>query len=298
MLHILPAPLCGVLMSVAFVGNLVFWAIPVYAVIIVKLVPLARLQRAATRWMHRLCEYWVRGNILISETLLRTDWDIEIDAVLAKDKQYLVIVNHQSWNDIYVLMRAFDGRIPFFKFFIKQELIWVPILGPVWWALDYPFMKRYSKAQIAANPELAGEDLETAKAACAKYRGLPVAVLNFLEGTRFTAAKQSAQKSPYRHLLKPKSGGLAFAISALGPELDSLLDVSIVYPTGAKGFWDFMCGRMQQVVVRIEQHPIPDEFFSKDYRDDPEFRERFQDWVGTLWTRKDDYLDAVKARGL
>ncbi len=55
---------------------------------------------------------------------------------------YLVSSNHQSWVDILVLQRIFHGRIPFLKFFLKQELIWVPVIGLAWWALDFPFMKR------------------------------------------------------------------------------------------------------------------------------------------------------------
>ncbi len=295
MLHFLPAPLRGVLVAIAFVSNLLFWAVPVYCVIPIKLVPAASVRRVTTLLLHWLCERWVDGNILLAEGLLRTHWDIRCPkAALRKDVQYLVTANHQTYNDIYVLMRAFDGDIPFFKFFIKQELIWVPILGPVWWALDYPFMKRYSRAQIAANPELANADLETARRACERYRGLPVTVLNFLEGTRYTKAKHDRQESPYRNLLRPKSGGFAFALSAMGSELHTLLDVTIVYPHGAVGFWDFLCGRMKAVVVDIRPREIPAHFITGDYRGDEAFRREFQEWVAGIWREKDALIDQLR----
>ena len=192
-------------------------------------------------------------------------------------------------------MKAFDRRAPFFKFFLKQELIWVPVLGLAWWGLDYPFMKRYSKATIAKHPELKGKDLETTRKACERYRNQPVTILNFLEGTRFTPAKHAQQASPYRYLLKPKSGGLALAISALGEKINSLLDVTIVYPEGAKGFWDFLAGRVRSVVVEVRQLTIPHAFYVGDYENDTEVRARFHQWVAQLWADKDARIAEVLA---
>jgi len=176
-------------------------------------------------------------NVWLTNHLLRIRWDVRGVDQLDPKGQYLVCSNHQSWNDIFVLMWAFDRRAPFFKFFIKQQLIWVPFLGLAWWGLDYPFMKRYSPAKLAKHPELRGKDLETTRAACERYRNVPVTILNFLEGTRFTKAKHDRQGSPYRYLLKPKAGGMALSLSALGEKINSLLDVTIVYPDGARGFW-------------------------------------------------------------
>jgi 1-acyl-sn-glycerol-3-phosphate acyltransferase len=63
--------------------------------------------------------------------------------------------------------------------------------------------------------------------------------MNFLEGTRFTPAKHAKQQSPYRHLLKPKAGGIALALNAMGDKFRAILDVTIVYPDGAPGFMRF-----------------------------------------------------------
>ena len=55
---------------------------------------------------------------------------------------YLVASNHQTWVDILVLQRVFNRRIPMLKFFTKKELLYVPVIGLAWWALDFPFMQR------------------------------------------------------------------------------------------------------------------------------------------------------------
>jgi 1-acyl-sn-glycerol-3-phosphate acyltransferase len=177
--------------------------------------------------------------------------------------------------------------VPFLRFFIKQQLFWVPVLGIAWWALHFPFMKRYSPETLAKRPELRGKDLETTRRVCARLRGTPVSILNFLEGTRFTPEKHEAQKSPYTHLLKPKSGGFAFVLAAIGDQLKSMLDVTIVYPHGRPSFWQFLCGRIPLVVVEVTERDIPPGLLAGDYGGDEGFRSEFQAWVATLWAEKD-----------
>jgi len=245
------------------------------------------MRDACSRAAAFFAQCWGLTSTLSGDFLLNTRWELRGLENLRRDGQYLVCSNHQSWNDIYALLKSFGFRAPFFKFFIKQQLIWVPFLGLAWWGLDYPFMKRYSVAKLAKHPELRGKDLETTRAACERYRTLPVTILNFLEGTRFTQAKHDRQGSPYRYLLKPKAGGMALSLAALGEKINSLLDVTIVYPDGAKGFWDFLCGRMRHVVVDIRSLTIPHEMYVGSYENDPDFRKRFQDWIALLWTEKD-----------
>lgn len=229
-------------------------------------------------------------NTVFAESLGATKWHIHKNTPLSTRERYIVISNHQTWNDIYVLMRVMGPDVPFFKFFIKQELIWVPVLGLVWWALDYPFMRRYSRAELRKNPKLAGKDLETARKSCEKYKRQPVTVLNFVEGTRFTPAKHDAQASPYEYLLKPKTGGLALAVAALGEQTDKLLDVTIAYHDGAIGFWGFMRGDMREVSVDIRELPIPEGWRDGDYARDRQHRAAAQSWMAEVWAAKDARL--------
>jgi 1-acyl-sn-glycerol-3-phosphate acyltransferase len=295
MLTFLPAPVTGAIMLVVLVVHTLMWAAVVYVAIVLKIIaPGRRARDAASRLTAWLAQQWAVLNTVYVGALLKVDWRIAIDAELSPRGQYLVCANHQSWNDIFVLMQTFGRKAPFFKFFIKQELIWVPVLGLCWWGLDYPFMKRYTAEQLAKDPSLKGTDLATTRKACERYRNQPVLILNFLEGTRFTPAKHARQQSPYQHLLKPKSGGFAFTLSALGQQLNSLLDVTIVYPGGPVGFWDFLCGRMRRVIVEVRQLRIPDELFAGDYENDPVFRKRFQDWIAQLWAAKDQRIADLK----
>jgi 1-acyl-sn-glycerol-3-phosphate acyltransferase len=149
---------------------------------------------------------------------------------------YLVNCNHQSWADILVLQHLLTRRIPLLKFFLKQQLVWVPVMGLAWWALDFPFMRRHSDDVLKAHPELRAKDQESTRLACEKFALIPTSVMNFCEGTRFTLAKHQRQQSPYRHLLRPKAGGIALALNVMGDKFRAILDVTIVYPDGAPEF--------------------------------------------------------------
>lgn len=254
------------------------------------------LKTASSRGVMWVAETWAEINKLIFAALLPVRWDIRGSADLRPSTSYLVISNHQSWVDIPALVQAFNRKTPYFKFFLKQELIWVPFLGLAFWALDYPFMKRYSKAFLAKHPHMQGKDLEITKQACEKFKDLPVTVVNYLEGTRFTPAKQAQQGSPFQHLLKPKAGGVAFVLAALGEQLDTVPDVTLVYP-GARipGFWALISGQVDKVVVDIQTRELDPALWQGDYENDPTFRQFVQNWVNTLWEDKDARIAQIRA---
>ncbi|MDG9926316.1 MULTISPECIES: acyltransferase [unclassified Pseudomonas] len=269
---------------------------PLLLIALLKLVlPGRRLRNACSRGVMWVAETWAEIDKLIFALLTPTLWDIRGGEGLRRDRSYLVISNHQSWVDIPALVQAFNRKTPYFKFFLKQELIWVPFLGLTFWALDYPFMKRYSKAFLAKHPQMAGKDLEITKRACERFKDLPVTVVNYLEGTRCTPAKQAQQGSPYQHLLKPKAGGVAFTLAALGPQLDALLDVTLVYPgQRPPGFWKLISGQVPRVIMDIQTRELDPALWAGDYEGDPEFRQYVQAWVSQLWQDKDAHIAELK----
>jgi 1-acyl-sn-glycerol-3-phosphate acyltransferase len=206
---------------------------------------------------------------------------------LRGDTAYLVLSNHQSWVDIPILQKTFNRRIPFMRFFLKSQLIWVPVLGLAWWALDFPFMKRHSRAALVRHPELRNQDMESTRRACRRFRDIPVSVMNFVEGTRFRAEKHARQASPYRYLLRPKSGALALVLDAMGDALCSVLDVTIVYPQGQPSMLHLITNQLTDVYVIIREHPIPGELGEGNYEADREYRARIQQWLNRLWSEKD-----------
>jgi 1-acyl-sn-glycerol-3-phosphate acyltransferase len=191
------------------------------------------------------------------------------------------------------LLKAISDRIPFPKIFAKQQMLWIPIIGSALWALDYPFMKRYSREYLKHHPDKSGLDLETTRRACRKYHFTPVSILNFIEGTRFTHEKHRRQKAPYRHLLRPKAGGLAFAIEVMEGRITHMLDVTIVYPDGMTDFWAYLGGKIQRVSVHIREITIPEPLLRGSYAEDPEFRAAFQKWIRHVWEDKDSLIDRL-----
>src|SRR3546814_19582375 len=93
-------------------------------------------------------------------------------------------------------------------------------------AMDFPFMRRYTKAQLEARPELKGQDVKATRRACEVYKHEPVTVINFLEGTRFSEAKRITNKSPYRRLLRQKDGGMSFPLNAMGEQYAAVIEGS------------------------------------------------------------------------
>lgn len=237
---------------------------------------------------------WIILNRLVYRLLYPVAWEVEIQGEIEPNRSYLVICNHQSWIDILLLGDVFHRRTPFPRFFLKHELIWVPVIGWGCWALEMPFMKRHTKEELKANPALKHEDLQTARKFCERYRDMPVSVVNFVEGTRFTEAKRIARESPYRHLLRPKSAGMRIALDAMGDQFAGILDVTIAYrPSKHPVTWSFLSGEQNQLAVHAQVLPIPTEVLNGDYADDAEFRARFQGWLNDLWAKKDARLERM-----
>ena len=263
---------------------------------------LAPTEKSRARVRHALAglaELWVSINNGVLALLRQTRWDIELPQNLDYQGCYLVSCNHQSWVDILVLQRCFNRRLPFLRFFLKKELFWVPFLGLAWWSLDFPFLQRYSKSQIARNPGLQGKDLENARKACGKFREIPVAMMSFPEGTRFSEQKRLESGSPYRRLLKPRIGGIGQVLYALGDQLDGLIDVTIVYSGGKPDalpptFWQLVSGQIPQIVVRSQQREIPAGLLGREFRSDRHFRRDLQAWIDQQWLEKDAAIQSLK----
>ncbi len=287
----LPAPLRGVIAALLLGVNTIACCIPLFIIALLKLcLPFAAAQRVTDDLLRRIHERWISLNNLWIDHLARSRWHVSGLQGLDYQHSYLVTSNHQSWVDILVLQYVLNRRIRPLKFFLKQQLIWVPVIGLAWWALGFPFMKRYSKAYLAKHPEKKGKDLATTRRTCAQFRGKPTGIFNFAEGTRFTPGKHREQQSPFRYLLKPKAGGIAFVLDAMGEQLESIINVTIHYPGGNPGFWDLLCGRVHEIVVHFEELPIPADFIGKSYDQDEAYRARFQQWVNELWAQKDRLL--------
>lgn len=285
--------LTGMLTTLLFVLVTLLALIPLLPLALLKrLIPYAPWQKHCNRWLDWIASRWMDLNSAHQHVLTGTVITVEGDLELSRDEWYMMIANHQSWVDILVLLRVFNGRIPYVKFFLKKSLIWVPLLGVAWWALEFPFMRRHTRAEIERNPALKGRDIEETRRACEKYRHNPVTIINFLEGTRFTAEKHGAQQTPYKHLLIPRAGGMAFTLAAMNGQLHKLLDVTVYYPQGVPSYWDYASGKVKSIRVHLRQRAIPDALIG-DYANDAVFRENFQLWINEIWREKDELLTTI-----
>ncbi|HVT34900.1 MAG TPA: acyltransferase [Nevskiaceae bacterium] len=293
---LLPAPLAGAIAYFLLLGSTILAGGSILPVALIKLlVPIAPFRRACSRLAVWLAGFWPRTNRAIYSLIHPRRWRVEINGDIQRGRNYLLVCNHQSWTDILVLADVFSDKLPFPRFFLKHELLYVPLIGTGCWAMDFPFMKRHSREAVAANPALKGEDLEATRRACEIYKTQPVLVINFLEGTRFSEAKRAARQSPYRHLLRPKSAGLAFTLSAMGEQFAGIIDATIAYqPTTRRNIlWSWLCGEQDTLTVHAEVLPVPAALLHGDYDGDAQFRAEFQSWVNALWAHKDAELDTL-----
>jgi hypothetical protein len=100
---------------------------------------------------------------------------------------------------------------------------------------------------------------------------------------------------PFRHLLRPKVGGIAFVLESMGEQFHSLLDVTIFYPQGPVNMWGFLSGKLPAIEVEIHEIPIPEQLLGGSYLNDLVYREKMQTWIQQLWEQKDRRLSELKA---
>ncbi len=278
----------------AVVINTLFWCLFLLTIAIFKLlIPTESWKRLCTKLIINIGECWIYCNGLWIQALHRPRWNVEGFEELDSSNWYLAVANHQSWADIFVLQGITNRKIPMLKFFMKHVLIWVPVIGLAWWALDMPFLKRYTKEEIQKNPELRGKDIKAMEKSFERYSRYPVSIFSFAEGTRFTKEKKDNQLSQFEYLLNPKIGGIGLTLTTM-PYIKLLLDFTIHYEDERRSFWDFLCGRMSKADVRVRQINIPDNLLSKNYEDDPIFRKNLKEWVYDIWSDKEKYLEEVR----
>ena len=298
MLASLPAPIRVPLVVFLIALSTIVHTLPLFVVALLKwLLPVRLLRDAFAGVLVRIAESWIAVNSALIAVFTRTRFQVDGLQGLRPDGHYLVLCNHQSWVDIAMMQKVLNRRIPFLRFFLKSELIWVPLLGLAWWALDFPFMRRSTRKQLAKRPELADKDIIATRRACEKFQGFPVSIMNFVEGTRFTQEKSARQASPYARLLRPKAGGVGSVLNAMGGALHSVIDVTIAYPAGTPSMLDLVAGRIPEVIFKVRERDIPADMRVSDYQQDAASRVRLQRWLNTIWADKDTLLAQLLQEG-
>lgn len=285
----------SLLSLLVFALNIILSCSVLYVVVFLKIIiPISSWRRFCSKVLTWIAENWIAVNNWSSQSIHKVKFDVRGWQEGKRDQSYLVFANHQSWVDIFVLQKVFNRKVPFFRFFIKRELIWTPFLGPAWWALDYPMVYRHSKEYLEKHPEKKGVDLRTTQKACEKFKDHPTSIISFVEGTRWTKEKSQVQKSPYKNLLNPKTGGVAKVLQAMGEQFDSVIDVTIIYPEGAKDLFALLVGKIPRVIVDIRKHEIPQSIVCRLKSEDESAYSDLKKWLSGLWMEKDQLISAEK----
>jgi 1-acyl-sn-glycerol-3-phosphate acyltransferase len=286
----------GLACLVCLAGLTLLGSLPLLLASLVKRVlPWPRARAAATQAVLVIARYWARAAnnavLKISGTRVRYDQQVADHP----SGRYILICNHQCWADALLLVHVLESRLPFPRFLIKEQLRWLPVVGLAFWALDFPFLKRHSRAAIETNPQLRADDMQAVHRACSALRDKSFTLVNYAEGTSSTRPKRIAAASPFHTLLPPKAGGIALALNALHDRLGGILDMSIGYAdTPEPTFWDLLCGRIDEVAIRVRQLALPEALWDGDYNADAAYRDHFKAWLNDLWQTKDCEISAIQ----
>ena len=270
--------------------NTLLHTTPLLLLSLVKLaLPFAGARTRISQWLTRLAESWIGLNSAMIRAFTPTKITLHGEAELDPEGCYLVLCNHRSWCDIPVLQAVFNRRIPLLRFFLKQQLIWVPVLGLAWWALDFPFMRRHSQAELARRPELRGRDLDATRAAAPSSQQC-LFQLNFVEGTRFTAESTRARNRPTSTCCD--RAPMVRRCDAMAGKLRVVLDLTLVY-LDRPSLADLMAGRLRHIEIHMTAREVPEDLVDGgNYEVDSHYRARCQRWLNSLWSEKDALIAA------
>ena len=210
-----------------------------------------------------------------------------------ENEWYMAMSNHQSWADIFILLTVANYKLPLLKFFMKKELWWIPFVFLANKTLNMPFVNRHTKKEIEKNPSLRTLDYENTLKSCKRFLRTPSTIFSYAEGTRFTNDKHIQQGSKYKNLLEPKIGGMATALSAM-PNINTLVDYTLVYKSKKRDAWSFAKGDMKQAKVLVSKYKIPENLKNKNYLNDKSYRDEFKDWIEGIWAEKDKKIEELK----
>ena len=206
---------------------------------------------------------------------------------------YMAMSNHQSWADIFILLTTANYKLPLLKFFMKKELWWIPFVFLANKTLNMPFVNRHTKKEIEKNPSLRTQDYENTLKSCKRFLRTPSTIFSYAEGTRFTNEKHIQQGSKYKNLLEPKIGGMATALSAM-PNINTLVDYTLVYKSKKRDAWSFAKGDMKHAKVLVSKYKIPESLKNKNYSNDKNYRDEFKNWIEDIWAEKDKKIEELK----
>ncbi len=302
MLAWLPSPILLILNLILIPLNTIIIATPMQLLGLLRLI----LPVKPVIWVIDKCNYWLYrawsfDTAVILAVTNNIKWHITGDAIPVVKNSCMVISNHLSWADILMICLIYRGKIPITKFFMKHSLIYIPFVGLACYAIGMPFLRRYPKEKLLKDPALREKDIKTTKAACKRLALSPAALINFVEGTRYTPEKAKIARSPYQNLMPPKAASLGVALGEIGRDIDCIFNTTLCYPRNRfpnKPFIDLLNGRLKDVYCNIEIIKTGPGL-EGDYLNDKVYKHDFTMRVRDLWQKKDAVIEGqLEAAGI
>ena len=244
-----------------------------------------RACRDANRWL------WDRwgGLCVLCSTKVNGSRLIITGDEIPRDENVILMANHQEMADVPFLWdyAGTKGRVGDMKWIVKDALKYAPGLGVGMAFLEMVFVKRNWT-----------EDREYVRRLFATFHEdrIPLWLMTFPEGTRFTPEKQDRNRKraaqtgiePFRHMLVPRTKGFVAAVIGLRGYIDAVYDVTIGYEGGVPTLWQFVKGLPKVAHMHVRRFAMAGL---------PEADEDVAAWLIARYREKDDLLDGFYRDG-
>jgi 1-acyl-sn-glycerol-3-phosphate acyltransferase len=239
--------------------------------------------RKAFRAVNRFCaDTWWGWCVIGAERLNGSRVIFTGDDVPMRENA-LVIANHQQMPDITAMMKfcKTKDRLGDMKYFVKKQLKWVPGMG---WGMQFLDCLFIDRDWASDRDKIHGTFERLING------NVPVHLVSFVEGTRFTMAKltmaqEYAEKNGLpvpRHTLVPRSKGFAASVEGLRGHVAAVYDLTIGYEEGIPTLWQYIKGLVARIHVHVRRFSIEDLPYSAD---------ELRQWLLDRWDEKNELFD-------
>jgi 1-acyl-sn-glycerol-3-phosphate acyltransferase len=284
----------GFFSFVFIVLNLAFWIVPILLLAVMKLIaPPVMIKETAYRVMLWIYTAAVKVDDFLLFKIIHNRMEFKNPERLRKDRNYLILANHQSWADILILQSLLTNKTPPIRFIVKRELIFMPIIGLICLAYEYPFVRRESLKAKKSGDDKNTRDINTIRKKIDKISTTGLSIINFVEGTRFNLPKSENHASRYKHLLNPHAGGLFYILKNYGSNLDTVLNFTITYGCPSPFFWKLLGGRCRRLIVDLQTIPMQQLRSTLCAGGEEMSFAALSQWLKELWREKDLKIDQL-----
>ena len=212
------------------------------------------------------------------------DISLSFDSI-SREKQSIVISNHISGLDIFLLFGYLNHKLPPLRFIAKQSVFWIPILGLAGLMRGDQFIQKDVSLSRGQTKQSLKKRLQKLRKSFSDILKSKKTLTLFIEGSRVTLNRLVS--GPYQYLLPPKSMGLWIALSEVESDV-KLVDVTLNY--GDKKYTESSFKMIYAVITG--KIPVTMMASDKEVKPKPS-RQETSDLVDNIWSKKDMILEKI-----